>query len=168
MLKIPFFGQMYTVYNEENGTYEDSWEPFINGSGEFGNNYCETELFFYEEAVNYGVEKMFAAIEAFDVLKCGIPVYKQTKVRPMNHTDSASRPKTSAHSKKMAEKYDTLPFDKEWVAAAIEIYGEEFFKHFLTFIDEVYPGIGRDMHYGNYGYTLDGKPILLDYSGWEQ
>jgi hypothetical protein len=27
--------------------------------------------------------------------------------------------------------------------------------------------VGEDLHSGNYGYTLDGKPVLLDYSGWE-
>ena len=56
-----------------------------------------------------------------------------------------------------------IPFEAEWIALAIDLYGERKVKRFLAFLEE---NNISDFHHGNYGYTKDGCPMLLDYSSW--
>ena len=53
----------------------------------------------------------------------------------------------------------------EWIVDAIAAFGEDAVLKLISFID--LEGI-TDLHTSNYGYTLDGKPVIFDYAGWHE
>ena len=165
VLKVPFLGMWYENYNEETGDYDEYWEEFY---GVPDGDYCMREVEVYEAAEEAGVEMFFAKTEFFGMLDCGLPVYKQVKVVPLNETDFSKIRKPSEKSvSKVEELYNYEACDLDWKALALDYYGEELLKKFFDFINNDFPACGEDMHRGNYGYTLDGRPVLLDYSGYE-
>ena len=111
------------------------------------------------------MEKIFAKTEAFADLECGIIVYKQPKVLSSNDSSGSRRPSPAAVKRAEELRY-TSPFKAFWVAQVIDQYGEEFFDKVLEFINDICPEVGQDMHQGNYGFTYDGRPIILDYAGY--
>lgn len=165
VLKVPFNGMYSDSYNEETGEYDSIWEGFYCGGGDYSDDYCAAEEGIYQMAVKYGVERMFAKTEYFCNLKCGIPVYKQ--VRVVTYGDSKHKEASPASLEKVNSKYRyACRCNNDWCALIIDFYGEEFFNKFVDFIKYICPEVGEDLHSGNYGYTLDGRPVLLDYSGW--
>ena len=57
-------------------------------------------------------------------------------------------------------------FCKEWLAIAIDYYGEEKVLALLKFLDEN-RWMSGDFHEGNYGYRVsDNSPVLIDYTGF--
>lgn len=166
VLKIPFNGSFYSEYNDDDASSDElKFYHFEFGGGRYSDDYCYLEVKFYEEAKEYGVEKMFAKSELFGELKCGIPVYRQEKVF-VESSSQASRYRASAGSLEKARKYDFEQCSSNWKALVIDYYGEEFLDKFYTFINDICPRCGEDLHSGNYGYTTDGRPVILDYSGW--
>ena len=158
VLKVPFMGTFYENWiNDEES--ECIFSEFYHG------DYCYDEVEIYKHAVDFGVEKIFAKTEAFADLECGIIVYKQPKVLSFNHSSGSRRPSPAAVKRAEELRYNSS-FKSSWVAQVIDQYGEEFFDKLLEFIDDICPEVGQDMHCGNYGYTYDGKPIILDYAGY--
>jgi hypothetical protein len=166
VLKVPFLGRFYEIYDKECDDYKDQFESFEYADGEHNNDYCKKEVNIYACAVNYGIEMLFAKSERFCWLDCGIPVYKQLKVVPYAHSDARSASPAALKTVKSNNHYYYAPCCNEWKALVIDYYGQEVLDKFINFIDNVCPEVGEDLHQGNYGYTLDGRPILLDYSGW--
>ena len=162
VLKVPFMGNFYGQYEttETGEEYcEYTFSEFCHG------DYCYDEVEIYKHAVDFGVEKIFAKTEAFADLECGIIVYKQPKVLSSNDSSGSRRPSPAAVKRAEELRY-TSPFKAFWVAQVIDQYGEEFFDKVLEFINDICPEVGQDMHQGNYGFTYDGKPIILDYAGY--
>ena len=165
VLKVPFLGMWYDNYNNETEEYDEYWQDF---HGVPDGDYCMREVEIYEAAEEAGIEMFFAKTELFGWLDCGLPVYKQTKVIPLNEINRSEIRQPSKKSiSKVKELYNYNMLDMQWKALALDYYGEELLQKFFNFIGNEFPACGNDMHMGNYGYTLDGKPVLLDYSGYE-
>ena len=170
ILKVPMLGRFYERYDDDAEGEEDKYyyafEEFQYGSGAFHNDYCQKEADIYWCAVEHGVDMLFAKTEFFDILDCGITVYKQPRVVPYNDSEVKTASPAALATVKNNNDYNYAPCRNEWKASVIDFYGQEVLDKFIDFIDNVCPEVGEDLHIGNYGYTLDGRPILLDYSGW--
>ena len=155
--------------------YEDrlEWENFTMAPTENGWDYCEAELDRYNQAKEDGFEQFLAKTEYFGETQYGYPLYLQEKIP--NIGDSAPQ-NISKKSKDRAEELNKpedakyvwerkTHFSTDWIAAAIEFYGEEITEKFLNYAHEV--GLDCDMHSNNYGYRADGSPVIIDFSGYD-
>ena len=166
VLKVPFMGRFSSEWNSELEEYDEIWEEFRWAPYSCENDYCLTEVEIYQRAVDYGVECMFAKTKMFCLLECGLPVYMQERVIPIGAKEARSFTPTEDSLTKVKQKYWCESCSSEWKAIAIDLYGEEFLKKFFDFINNECPEVSEDLHSGNYGFTPDGRPVILDYSGW--
>lgn len=167
VLKVPFAGRFYESWNKETESYDEIWEdfqyaPYCND----GSDYCLSEVEIYQKAIEYGVECMFAKTEVFNTLECGLPVYIQERVILIDNSKARNFTPTEDSLTKAKKNFCCEPCYAEWKAIAIDLYGEEFLNKFFDFINDVCPECSEDLHCGNYGFTPDGRPVILDYSGW--
>ena len=141
-----------------------SFYEFENACDEDCSDYCLDELQKYEKVANKDFSAFFAKTFWY-CNKNGRNIYIQEKANPYSSSRSTIIP-----SKKSAEKANKLSadFPKDWLAVAIECYGENIVESFLNYadIDEDDIEIYCDMHYGNFGYRPNGTPCLIDFSGW--
>lgn len=162
VIKLPFDGQMeeWEDYNEETEEYDIWQESFHN----FEIDYTAKTYDIYTLAVEAGVEEFFADIDILGLNFNNQLIYTQKYVKPRAEQTTSKHPSEGslriARSLKQ-EKY--IPFESDWIAVCIDMYGEEKFNKLMSFINELNL---NDFHTNNYGYTKDGKPMLLDYCGY--
>lgn len=155
------------------GSYEYEEDEDCDCFNEYMLNYCEEAVKIYAAAEEANVEFFFAETDYVGSSYNDYPVYAQPKVIPYNRLCSSSRRAPSAGSLLRAKEIDIeyreknycrIPFEDDWVGAVIDEYGEDALMKLVKFIKE--ENIS-DLHSGNYGYTLDNKPIIFDYSGFD-
>lgn len=159
--KIPFCG-----YWDWNYDIDDlDFYPF-----ECCSNYCELSVNIYEDAVEAGVEKIFAETKFFGFSKNGYPIYLQERIaetegerRNMDRKKSDSL--DFVQSKQKESRYNGWNrFKAEWLAEAIDWYGLEYIEKVLDFVKN--DTRIDDLHLGNYGIAEDGRPVIFDYAGY--
>lgn len=163
VLKIPFRGEKSYDYDD----YTDEGTVRFNvfsGAGDCEWNYCELEAVNYDNAVDEGLDKYFAKTFYYGTTKGGYPVYIQEKCSYTCPT--GSRPSEASYSK--AEKYEKslecCIEDVKWAAAFIERYGEEEYERLNDFLYSL-EGL-NDLTYRNIGFNMQGLPVLIDFSGF--
>lgn len=161
VLKIPFSG--YRCYEEEFVGYE-------NAGYDSGWNYCEVEENVYTDAVKFGIAHFFAATEFYGYTPTKYPVYIQPRVISYfdyrnNHSREYTKEELTYATNVLKGSRRCTGLSTQWIADAIAAFGEESVLDLLSFID--LRNI-TDLHTGNYGYTLEGKPIIFDYAGWHE
>ena len=139
-------------------------------------NYCETELYYYQEAKLRRLEKIFLPIRKVAVLRSGVEIYAQTKFTcAVCETEYKKRKKieekinfncdydnSSKPVKKRWEMYDGDRISPLWWARAWQIYGKVFMRQLQNFTNDFAIG---DLHGNNIGW-LGEQPIILDYAGF--
>lgn len=184
VMKIPFTGfwmpesyldeeelnnsDKYTYYDEWREAY---WQPFCGASSTRPDDYCNTELEIYQEAVELGIGDFFAETDFFTFDLSGNRIYLQEKVTPRlemtnenldTHTPSAE---TRSRIRTISEESSYSPcYCEEWLAECLEWYGEEKYMKFIEFSKKW--SLNSDLHNGNLGYREDGSPCILDSSGF--
>ena len=101
----------------------------------------------------------------------GTPVYTQEKIIGVYCDCTNSKHKYSEKSysraKERASSKEDSPlwryFCLDWLAAAIDWYGEDYMNKFFEFCDEY---MIRDWHTANYGWREDGSPVVIDWGGY--
>lgn len=163
VIKVAFNGMMeeWSDYDVEKDEY--IWhEEFVP----FDIDFCNKAYEIYNLAYIAGLENLFAKMDILGkTSNCDI-IWTQEFVIPLSHSNNSSK-KASEDSLKRATEIESeryIPFEAEWVALILDLYGEDKFRALVKFLDE--NNINDDFHYGNYGYTKEGFPMLLDYSGW--
>ena len=182
VLKVPFSGELFYSedYNEETKEWEyaetSSFDQFTGANGDYSDwNYCEKEVEVYQMAEEAGVAQFFAKIETFEpkTIKGRMPLYLQEKVKSINDYGISSL-KPSEKSLSLIQEDNKKEWSKKkyaginnnnWLALAIDVYGEEELDKLMAFIKD-YEKQWTDFHNGNIGYREDGTPVLLDYSGF--
>ena len=162
--KLPFDGMMreWSEYNKQIDDYDwhEEWE-------DYNTNYTAKTLELYNYAIEEGVNEFFADIkeEAFSFNHCII--YSQAFVVPISEqTKSTHSSEDSLNkAKKIKKEKEYIPFTIDWVAVCIEMYGEDRFNQLIDFINKYDID---DLHQNNYGYTRNGKPMILDYAGFNE
>ena len=173
VLKIPFSGYWHYIEEvNEDGLYDgrDEFVSYQNSRSESCWNYCETEEEVYTDAVKFGVAHFFAATELYGYTPTKYPVYIQPRVISyFNYENNHSRERTEEEltyaTNILQGSRRRIGLSTEWIADAIVAFGEESVLNLISFIDFIDI---TDLHRSNYGYTLDGKPIIFDYAGWHE
>ena len=164
VIKIPFNGQ-YTYNDEDELIY---WE-FENGSYGCCWDYCLGEVEKYAEAEEIGLENFFAKTELIGHVH-GHPIYVQE--RATIYEDVAKekdKQKNSWERRKSARELCDYKgyscFNGLWILDLQDYCGgpdDELFCSFMNYVTDYI----SDLHMGNVGY-IDGKPVLVDYSGFD-
>lgn len=164
VVKIPFNGH----YEWDEESEEEKFYSFENACDEAPDDYCMDEYNKYLSLKKAG----FADIAAETTIICNIDgrnFYAQEKVLSYYEGKTRSHPSKESYEKatSLERKYQ-VGFTDDWVAAVIETYGEEFWKKFLDWNESQCSrdSVLTDMHTGNYGYRMDGRPVIFDISGW--
>ena len=174
VLKVPFSGYWrVTSEVDEDDMYYDGTGEFVsyeNSRSESCWNYCETEEEIYTDAVKFGIAHFFAATEFYGYTPTKYPVYIQSRVTPYfdyrkNHSKEYTKEELTYATNVLEVSRRHTGLSAKWIADAIAAFGEESVLDLLSFIDlrDI-----TDLHMSNYGYTLDGKPIIFDYAGWHE
>lgn len=162
VIKVGFDGMIeeWDEWNEDEGDYiwHEEYSPFDI-------DYCSKAYEIYNLASEAGLENLFAKMDILGVNFNNQTIWTQTYVTSISDGGkSSTKPsKNSLDKAKEISQKIHVPFQSEWCAAVIENYGIEIFNQLLSFINE--QNI-CDLHTGNYGYTREGLPCILDYSSW--
>jgi len=168
VIKVPFTGMWFEekFYDEEKDeyTYSDPIFEKFYGPANYGlDNYCEMEL----ERINNAVYEGFGDIVAYTVPYYGVIL--QEKITPFKDTLKETRATPSEKSKNFVSTLDDSYklVSEEWIGLTADLYGDEYWKDFVDWVNREGNGILDDMYGANYGYRLDGSPVLFDISGFE-
>lgn len=169
VVKVPLNGRWVIDYENsdpddtEGDEYEYCFDSYCWASAPDDSDYCWDELLKIQDAEKAGFGKLFPHTELLEE-RSGKRFYIQERANPSYGFHSHS----SADSLKKAEEMDpSLKFcSKEWRAAVIEHYGEQFWTDFVNWDNERREHILTDMHGANYGYRDDGSPVIFDASGF--
>ena len=176
VLKIPFNGA-YTFLEAEYNEYCDNhdsepkmkdyitFEKYCGADSEDGWDYCDAENNKYDKAEEAKVNQYFAKTEFLCFTNGGYPVYIQEKCRYRISEDKSTDKSRNIASSRQAEYKDGGISSVLWIASFIDFYGEAEFEKLRIFLDSD-EDLNGDLHDENVGYTMDGKPIILDYAGF--
>lgn len=159
VIKTPFSG--YWGDFEEDG-YDTPFYHFSEANEICPDDYCFDELQKTRRVEEEGFG-MFVPHMEFLCEFNGRPFYIQGKARQL--IDSRNEMNPSRDSMQKAKNY-SVAFVKEWVALAIDFYGEETWNSFIQWATENEPSVLSDMHGGNYGLDMEGRPVMFDISGF--
>lgn len=155
VIKIPF-----------NGSYQDGeFYYFERAHRNAPSDYCYAEWRKYIDAESVGLECFLAKIDYYDADPNGIPYYYQEKVLSARQYNGKEASRAS-YEKVNSLCADQMICDEDWLARAIDYYGEELVTKFIDYVNYIDTDIGADLHSNNYGYRENGEPVILDYSGW--
>ena len=180
VIKIPFTGQ-YTYnspyYDEDLKEWvESEYENYVDFCGafsEWGNNYIEAEIRYYNMAEEAGWAEYFLPIEyVYDW--DGIPIYIQQKAdlfcsegehEQVLYSSKENREKCLSIRNLNHTKWLELDkFPISWVASLMDkMKSFDKVKSFVDFLIE--KTIYNDLHYSNIGYA-NGHAVIVDYGGY--
>lgn len=161
VIKIPFIG---TFEIDEEREYDgESLQEFFGAEGRDSCwDYCSVEKERYQYAEIDGVEMCLAKTKLLTTIQ-DHPIYIQEYATMYNYGSSSchSAEDKSTVEKICADKHYNC-FHTEWLSDVFSFFGEKIFYKLLSWIDtyEV-----NDLHANNLGY-IHGRPVLVDYSGW--
>lgn len=169
VVKIPFNGyhceEESYIEDEDRYEYVNCFRPYLNANDEDGWDYCRDELNKYRAAVKAGFGDIIAEV-GFVGYYSDCPIYWQEKVIPYEVGHSRFHPSADSLSKSHNVKFRYKSCTEDWRAMVIETYGIDYWESFVDWVDETGLEILEDMHTGNFGYRMDGRPVLFDISGW--
>lgn len=143
-------------------------------TGCINDNYLEDEICFCEMLRDDNEEELldvFAEIKFYKRKKSisyylqgviGTPTAYASTIEASNKARNYINRKPSG-----AKRY----FEQEWLAKVYDIYGELFLNKFTSYLEsnrhlDYVANLLEDMHKLNYGYDVEGRPIIFDYAGF--
>ena len=154
VFKIPF--------NSEWDNEEEDYIFFYGAPATSTWDYCEAEEERYDFAEEYGFSKYLAKTNIVYSTKNGVRIYIQPKCSVYSNHKTTSKRSSKIFSKWFKR---SLPIDDEqWLNTFIDYYGAYKLKQFLNFL--VNEDWDDDLASRNIGYTIEGKPVLIDYSSY--
>ena len=158
VIKIPFNGRWEMDWDDDDNLY---FCEFSEACDADATDYCLDELqktlSIQDSGYGYFVPDMI------DIgMYCGRNVYIQEKVKPLCE---CRKLQTSEDSLTKAKERNHV-FRTDWIARVFDLYGEEKWNEFISFLKCWEPEVLSDMHSGNYGVTPDGAPVLFDLAGF--
>ena len=171
VVKIPFTGYMIDCeYSDCCDNYYDFEGAEEDDSGEYW-DYCRTEEVMYQRAVAAGVEKYLLETKKIGEIN-GYPVYIQEKCVSF----FGSSVNVPTNKEKIASR-NNLEDNNIYAEVLSSVF---CFYCYLDIIngEDTYESFGRfnnfaeeylsDIHNGNIGFNICGKPVILDYSGFHE
>lgn len=162
VIKIPFIG---TIEIDEDEEYDSEFlQEFCGADGKDSCwDYCSVEKERYHYAEIEGVEMCLAKTKLLTTIQ-GYPIYIQEYATMYDYGESSCHTIEDTYTvKKICEDKNYSCFNEEWLSDVFSFFGEKIFYKLLSWIDmyEV-----NDLHANNLGY-IHGRPVLVDYSGWD-
>ena len=170
VIKVPFNGTEEPCC-EDDGEFYDEYEfiPFSGTGGYWDDNrwdYCNVEVKRFQAALDEKVNECFLETKYIGSVN-NYPIYAQKFAeiycygdRDYEHSNKADDlNKTSS----ICSSHHVECFHTNWLTDVRKYYGEEFLLKLLCFIKNYRI---RDLHSENFGY-IDGRPIIIDYAGFE-
>ena len=164
------------LYDAENDEYYDDYTPLDGAPNPIDDDdystwdYCHSEIQYYQLAKDAGIGCLFA--ETVKYCDEPYPVYLQEKCinfwkrksPPRSEKERKERTKELSKSASYEQKDWILNFQDEWILDVVDLYGEQILFNLFNFLDQYNI---NDLHSSNYGYsTIDGRPVLIDFSGF--
>ena len=148
------------IYNSNPTLFFNSKAPM----GSLSWDYCALEVAIYQKALEWGIEKLFAREVCIGDIH-GYPIYIQDKA--IDFSEGFDEKTTVSPSEAYDIVNDTMmtadcTISADWCANVVEKWGKDTFQKLISFIEEMNI---NDIHNANIGY-IDGKPVLIDYSGY--
>lgn len=144
-------------------------------TGCINDNYLEDEICFCEMLRDDNEEELldvFAEIK-FYKRKKGINYYLQGVIGTPTAYASTIKASKEARNYINSKKYTGVNcyFAREWLAKVYDIYGELLLNKFTSYLEsnrhlDYVANLLGDMHELNYGYDVEGRPIIFDYAGF--
>lgn len=143
-------------------------------TGCINDNYLEDEICFCEMLRDDNEEELlnvFAEIKFYKSKK-GINYYLQGAVETLTayaNIETSKEAKNYINNKK--RNVVNCYFEREWLAKIYDIHGELFLNKFTSYLEsnkylDYVSKMLEDMHGLNYGYDVEGRPIIFDYAGF--
>ena len=140
-------------------------DPFEYGEGEDCDDYILHEQTIYDDAEGWGLEQFFAPNKK--IAQIGhTSIYTQKKCYEVYSTEGSK-----FLPKEYTEEEETLAngigqdrLNIGWWISVIRNYGVKLAELLSEYIDANI----SDLHYENYGFSQDGKPIIFDYAGFDE
>lgn len=162
VIKIPFNGYWHDYDCGDEEEIDRGFEHFTGANEIFPDDYCFDEL----QKTLMIEERGFGMFAPHMELLCTIDdrsFYIQGRAQPL--CDSKRNITPSVDSMQKAKNY-CLSFVDEWIALAIDYYGEEIWNEFVQWGTENH--LFGDMHTANYGIDMAGRPVIFDISGFRE
>lgn len=168
VIKIPFNSSSEPTVDWDDDEFYPLECARLPITGGYSFDYCQSETEYYELAIEEGVSMFFAeTIYLGDY--GGYPVYLQEKCEKVYSKREGENPtpKQVKQAKELyANNYGIGSLIEKFIYYMLEKYEKESVEKFSEFLENC--GIG-DLHSGNYGYSaIDGRPILFDFSGYNE
>lgn len=171
VIKIPYSGSWYhpdDEWDDEIGEWveqEDFFEEFEGVSGEDTWDYCAREEYLYKIAQEYGVEKYFLQTQRIGYVN-DHPIYIQERADEIGYgkgEKTYSDEERDSTREELKKRGLSGHLNIYWSMEFLANYGYDEYAKLVKFIEDEYI---TDLHSGNIGYK-DGKPVLVDYCGFE-
>lgn len=174
VIKVPFSGMVIYDYNEDDDIESEYNRFYENAIADDSSDYCADELDRIKGAEEQGFGCVFPETEFLCKIN-GTSFYIQEKVYDYNnrvgHNYYQSKSQYAKNIVKELQEEGTYNIGySSWMESFVEIYGVDFLKNLVNWEKEVYAdsSMFNDMHGGNYGYKEDGRPCILDASGFRE
>lgn len=164
VIKIPFNGSY--EYDEETG--ELFYKEFEGASNDDDwSDYCLAEYNKYLNLKHKHLDCFVAKTLYYKTIN-NTRIFLQEKVIPKFNIINERVPSERSHNQAKAITHHARRFsDNKWVANCIDLYGENKVEQFFDYCTKVDSDILNDCHSGNYGYRLNGTPVIFDYSDFK-
>lgn len=169
VLKIPFEGKQiweqvrnYDAEEYNSDDYDFVFYPFSCARTKDHWDYCNDEVEIFKKAEAAGVSSFFARTDFYGYSKDNYPIYIQERCEVFGNVDVDDKYQNLSKEVKTSASKVSSELPKEWIALAIEYFGQELTDKFLAFVEDEYID---DLHYDNFGFIGD-RPVLIDYSGY--
>lgn len=162
VIKIPITGT-YITKQDENGNEVRELEGHVDLT-EF--DHLEREQSIYQ-ILNSGSKKVFLPNITVGEIN-DIPIYIQEKVEKTfgQINNPAEKFESSMNSAKKIVNQTSYgsqdgidALDDAFIAAIVEYYGEDVARQVIVDAGDI-----GDLHEDNYGFTVDGRPVIFDYA----
>lgn len=163
VVKIPFCGCWCYPYNEDTDSHDYDADMVFESFTRY-QDYCGRSMDIFNAADYCGVGDAFAETIFLGNCKSGYPIYLQEKITATLVEDVIERTpsKDSLQKVNSMDPYSRGEFPRNWLAIAIDNYGEQFVKKLIEFCDNNV----EDLHYGNIGFRKNGTAVIIDYAGY--
>lgn len=130
-------------------------------------DYCTREAKIYQKAVKWGIQELFAPTVKGGYIDKKVPYYTQPKIEKFGYRLSRGdmaihHPVVQRKVSAILENFGYYSCSCDWFAYVLKSYGEVTLIKLVRFLKD---NKINDLRDENVGFK-DGKPILIDYSGF--
>lgn len=167
VIKIPFNGQ-FESWEDDDGVEHEDFREFEMACDDEPDDYCYDELEKITAIKQNGFGDFAPEMEYLTQVD-GFSIYIQEKVKTFECITSTEAMRKRAKEENSDYHYGPL----DWRALIMDFYGENYWERFVDWCKSYFGHtlfhpceVLTDLHSGNVGVRYDGRPVILDLSGY--